>query len=473
MDLAGRSAWLNRAGAPVVLLPGLALAALLGWLASAHQELAIALALAVLVAPLALKLELSLRAWAIVLALGGHLVSGPLYIQGIATERYSLLLDLLALAAVALLAFEPRTSPRLWRGAVLALAGLILLEAFNPLLPSINYGLTGARSILVPLLLLVAVGSGGLSRRDQQAIISVAAAGWALNVLFAGRQLIFGFTGPELNWIEASRATFLVEEQIRLIGATRSNQDFAFLVGIAFPAVCAAALARGKPIRWRIGFGLLVLGTLTVLIGSLVRTGLVAGVIGALAVAIAMASDPVTRRRLAVWGIGFAATLWVVVGIGLGLVLEQNQTHTVQNRVTSIFEPGQDYAFQQRQSTVWPHALHEVAAHPLGAGAGSAGPLSQARGDAPLGPLVPDNGYLLIGVQYGLPGLMLFLAALGSIAVELWRRARLGAVAAAAAFGAVIALCVAMLTGNFISLVSPSCVWAILVGLGLQSQPPR
>jgi O-antigen ligase len=444
------------------------LAGTLGWLAVHQPALAVALAVAACALPVALASKMSLRGGAIALALAGHLLLGPLYVQGRAPGWLPLLLDLGVLAGFGLLAFEARAPGRAWRLAVLALVALILVQAFNPLLPSIGYGIAGARSIAIPLLLLVAVGTGRLNVRDEHVLVAIGVIGWIVNVVLASRQWLVGFTGAELQWIQSSRSTYLVGDQIRLIGATRSNQDFAFLVAIAFPALCACAIAAGKSRAWRVGFTVLALATLAVLFGSLVRSGLVAGALGALGVAAALSRDPSARRRLAISGVALVLVVWFAASVGAGFVLSPDKAQTLETRVASIFAPSEDYAFQQRQTRVWPHALHEIAAHPLGAGAGSAGPLSQARDDAPLGPLVPDDGYLLMGVQFGIPGLLLFVAVLALIATELWRRARRGAWVAAAGFGAVLALCVAMVTGNFISLVSPSCAWAVLIGLGLR-----
>jgi O-antigen ligase len=456
--------------AAATLLPSLVVAGLLGWLVVHEPLLAIGLAAAVVAVPLLLASGLSVRGTAIAVALAGHLFAGPAYVRGAAPGWLPLLLDLGVLAAFGLLVFEPQARPRPWRVAVLALAAVVLLEAFNPLLPSFGYGITGARALAVPLLLLVAVGTGRLTRIDERVLIAIGVLGWLLNVAFAAKQWLIGFSGAELEWILSTRSTYLVGDQIRLLGATRSNQDFAFLVAIAFPAVCACALASGRSKRWRIGFGLLLLGTLAVLFGSLVRSGLVAGVAGALVVAVVMARDANARWRMVASGVGLAVLVWIVATAGLGLALSQDQTQTLQTRVSSIFSPGDDYAVNQRQTVVWPRAVRAIEQHLLGAGAGSAGPLSQARDDAPLGPLVPDNGYLLVAVQFGIVGLLLFLGVLALLAVELWRRARAGGLAAAAGLGALVALCVAMLTGNFISLISPSCAWAVLVGLGLRTE---
>ncbi len=454
------------------VLAGVLAAAAVGWAAVRQPALGAALALVAVAIPLALVSGLTLRGSAIVVALAGHLLAGPLYIQGRAPGWLPVLLDLGVLAGFGLLALEARTAARPWRVAVLALVALIVVQAFNPLLPSISYGVTGARSIAIPLLLLVAVGSGQLSRRDERVLVAIGVLGWVVNVFFASRQWLVGFSGAELAFIKSTRSTYLVGDQIRLLGATRSNQDFAFLVAIAFPAVSACALARGASWRWRAGFAVLTLATLAVLFGSLVRSGLVAGALGAFAAAAALANDRAVRRRIAVSAVGLVLVAGVAANLG-GQALSQDQAQTLQTRVTSIFEPGQDYAFQQRQTRVWPHVLAEIGAHPLGAGAGSAGPLSQARDDAPLGPLVPDDGYLLMAVQFGVPGVLLFVAALLLIGGELWRRARGGALAAVAGFGALVALCVAMVTGNFISLISPSCAWAVLVGLGLRAELGR
>lgn len=455
---------------PAALMSSLLVAGALGWLVVGQPKLGIALACAACVAPLVLASGMSARGWLFAIALAGHLASGPLYVQGLVSNSFSVLLDVLVLIAFCLLAFQSQSPARPWRIAVLALAALVVLQAFNPLLPSIGYGLTGARPIAVPLLLLVAVGSGQLNRREECVLVVIGVLGWIVNVVLAGRQLIFGFTAAELHWIESTRATYLVGEQVRLLGATRTDQDFAFMVAIAFPALCACALAQGRSRRWRVGFSLLTLATLAVLFGSLVRSALVGGVIGALGVAVAMARNRAARQRLTVFVAMIVLVVWLVASFGLGLVLSGNQAQTVKTRVESVFEPGQDYSFQQRETTVWPHVVHEIGVYPLGAGAGSAGPLSQTQEDAPLGSLVPDNGYLLMAVQFGIPGLLLFLLVLALLATELWRRARYGKLAAAAAFGAVVALCVAMITGNFVSLVSPSCVWAVLVGLGLRSE---
>src|SRR6185312_3251926 len=248
-----------RATRRLALGPALAAppAVAVGWLAVHQPLLAVALAAAMAAAPLALATGLTLRGAAIALALAAHLLVGPLYVQGRAPHWLPLLLDFFVVAAFALLAIDRRAPARAWRVGALAFAALIVAQAFNPLLPSIGYGVTGARPLVVPLLLLVAVGSGQLSRRDERALVAVGVIGWVVNAFFASRQWLVGFSGAELAFIRSTRATYLVGDQIRLIGAMRSNQDFAFLVAIAFPAVAACVLARGRSRSWRAGFALL------------------------------------------------------------------------------------------------------------------------------------------------------------------------------------------------------------------------
>lgn len=448
-------------------------AAALGALAAEDAHLGVACGCVGLAALLALAAGVGLRVTLIAVALAGHLVSGPLFIEGVVSDSFSAFLDVLIVASFVLLAVEPIAKPRPWRTAVLAFAAFIVLQAFNPTLPSIGYGLAGARPFVIPLLLLVAVGCGRLRPPEERLLVSVLLIGWIVNLILAGRQLLGGFTTDELQWIHLSHSSYAVGEQIRLIGASRSNQDFAFLVAVALPALCACSLAGRVGEGWRVGSWLLTAATLGVLVGSLVRSALVGGVIGSLGVVATIAGRRTSVRRVIIPTAALALAVWLAATYGASLFLSEQHAHTITTRVASVFAPQRDYAVQQRRSRVWPRALHEIDRHPLGAGAGSAGPLSQARGDAPLGPLVPDNGYLLVALQFGIPGLALFAVMLALIAVELWRRSRAGALMAVAAFGGVVALSVLMLTGNFISLVSPSCAWAVLVGLGLRAGTTR
>jgi O-antigen ligase len=384
-------------------------------------------------------------------------------------QGFSVLLDAIALGLFGLGVLQHRRASRLtW--LLLAFVGLVVVELFNPLVPSLSYGLLGARSIALVVLVVLAVRDAPLSQRDIHAVLWALVLGWSVNVLLAARQWLGAFTGAELRWIEDLGSTYLVGDQVRLLGAAQSNQDFALLAAVALPAVAVLAF-RAPPGGRRVALLGLAAASTAVLFGSLVRSGLVGGVVGATVALVLCAARPVDRRRLVRGGIVTAVALWAAAAIAPGVILPANKADALAQRVTSIFSPSQDYAFRTRQAQTWPFALEQIGAHPLGAGPGSAGPLSQSRAEeAPLGSVVPDNGYLLIAVQLGIAGAALFVAMLGALLLELARRARAGNAMAAAAAGSLAATMVAMLAGSYWSLIAPMTVLAVLCGLGLRDR---
>jgi O-antigen ligase len=415
-------------------------------------------------------LGLSLPGGALVLLVLGHLVSGQLYIIGLLPERFSAVLDVIVVALFAVATLVRRGTPALtW--LLLAYLGLVALELFNPLTPGLGYGVLGARQLAMAVLVIVAVRDAPVSPRDVRCVLAALAFGWVVNVALALRQWLGAFTGAELRWIEDLGSTYLVGDQIRLIGATQSNQDFAFLAAIAMPAV--VVLAFRAPAGWKRTAALaLAVASATVLFGSLVRSGLVGGIAGAGVALAVTARSAVDRRRLLQATVLTAVVLWAAAGLAPSAILPANKADVLQQRVLSILRPGQDFAFQARQEQTWPFALEQIRDHPFGAGPGSAGPLSQARPEqAPLGRVVPDNGYLLVAVQLGVLGAALFVWMLGALLVALARRARAGSPVAAAAAGALAAALVAMLAGNYWSLVAPATLLGVLIGLGLRPGP--
>jgi O-antigen ligase len=125
-----------------------------------------------------------------------------------------------------------------------------------------------------------------------------------------------------------------------------------------------------------------------------------------------------------------------------------------------------DRSYQQRLGQTIPTSIKLVAANPvIGYGTGASGPSTAARADQsplqgfPLGGLVADNGYLLVALQLGVPGGMLFAFALGM-------GARRGAITGRQTDGEVnyevraifMFLIVAMLFGGYWGLSGPMCV---------------
>jgi O-Antigen ligase len=408
---------------------------------------------------------------ALALVVVGHAAAGPLYIAGWLPESFAALLDLVVAGLFAAAVLRRPRVAQASHALMLAFLALAALAVLNPLVPSLGYGLLGVRGLVMTVVVALAVKGAPLTRRDVRLVVGALALGWAVNVAFAARQWLGAFTPAEVQWIEDLGSTYLVGDQIRLLGAMRSNQDFAFLAAVAVPAVVAFAFRAPTP-RARAWLSAFALASLAVLFGSLVRSGLVGGVVGAGVALAASAATVAERRRLLTGAIVAAALLWTAAGLAPAAILPENKAEALADRVVSIFSPGQDFAVQAREQETWPFALRQIEAHPFGAGPGSAGPVSQARpDDAPLGPVVPDNGYLLIAVQLGIGGVLVFVAMLAALGAQLWRRARAGSTAAAAAVGGLAALSVAMFAGSYWSLVAPGAMLGVLVGLGLRDAP--
>lgn len=459
------------AGTGTELAVGAAAAGLAGLLAAALPPAGLVMLALVAALVAVAALRLSLAGGALVVLVGGHLVSGQLYVLGILPQSFSALLDglVVALFAAGLLGRRRRPSTVTW--LLLAYLGLVAVQLLNPLVPGLGFGILGARQLALVVLVVLAVRDAPLGPRDVSFALWALALGWGANVVLAGRQWLGAFSGAELRWIQDLGSTYLVGDQVRLLGAMQSNQDFAFLAAVALPAVAVAAFRAPAGGR-RLALGVLLAASAAVLFGSLVRSGLVGGVAGA-TVGLALAAGTLEeRRRLLAGGVAAAALLWAAAGIAPGVLLPENKADTLTQRVTSIFSPGSDFAFSARRQETWPFALEQIAAHPLGAGPGAAGPLTQARPDeAPLGRVVPDSGYLLIAVQLGIAGAVLFVVVLLALLGELARRARSGSALAAAAAGALAATMVAMLAGSYWSLIAPGTALAVLCGLALRDAP--
>ena len=444
-------------GLLVVLQPLFALAAL------AMAALCLALTLA----------GVSLAAGAIGGVVLGHLVTGQLYVLGRLPESFALLLDLVLVTLFVAVALRPHPRSPRSHLATIAFFTLVVLSVLNPLVPSLTYGVFGLRQVLIPLVALLVVKEAELSPRDVKFILTMLLLAWIVNLTIALRQWLFGFSGAEIAWTQSIASTYLVDGQIRLMGATQSNQDFGFLAAIAVPAVTACFLAAQQR-ALRMAFGVLTVLSFAVLFGTLLRSALVGGVVGAVVTAVLVSTASRRPERVLVYAGGLAGVIVVLALVAPGRFLPEEKVVTLSERVASIFSPGSDASFQERGSTVWPESLRIIRENPLGGGPGSSGPLSQARPtEAPFGRNIPDNGYLLMGVQFGLFGLLLFVAMLGTWLRDLVAWVRRGQAAAAAAAGVVVAAMIAMIAGSYWGLVNPSVALGVLVGLGLRGDGNR
>ena len=420
----------------------------------------------------ALSAGIRIRGLLVGVIVGGHLLIGAFVARGVLPSSATLLLDVLALGVLVTALWTSRQRWSLSLTLLVAFVALAALQCLNADIPSISYGLRGARLLVLPAIVIIAITRLDLGRRDLIFIAGIALVGWLVNVEFALRQMFVGFTPAEIAFVENNESTFRVGSAIRLIGAMRSNQDFAFLAAVTVPLI-AVLLLHMRSRLGRISVGVLFVASITVLFGSLVRSGLVGGVIGALVAVGLSATTRISRRRLMLGGAIAVTLISLLVVIGPATILPADQAQTIEDRVASVFSPGSDYSVNARVRETWPAAFRLGVHHPLGAGSGSAGPVSQSSGSAPFGAVVPDNGYLLIFVQLGFTGLALFLAMLITIGRKLFLAARRGVVLAAAALGSLVALMLGMAASSFWDLTSPGVLFAVIIGLGLRAAQAR
>lgn len=463
----------GRASLPLEWPAAVALALALGLLVALQPLFAL---VAVVMAALGLALALariSLAAQAIGAVVLGNLVTGQFYVLGLLPESFPVVLDLVLAGVFVAVALRPHPRSPRSHVATVAFFTLAALSVLNPLVPSLDYAAFGLRQVLMPLVALLVVKEAELSRRDIRFILAMLLLGWIVNLTIALRQWLFGFSGEEIAWTRSLASTYLVDGQIRLMGATQSNQDFGFLAAIAVPAVTACFLAAQQRVL-RIAFGVLAVLSFAVLFGTLLRSTLVGGVAGAVVTAVLVSTVNRRPERVLAYAGGLAGVLVVLALVAPGRFLPEEKVVTLSERVASIFSPGSDASFQQRGTEVWPKSLRIISENPLGGGPGSSGPLSQARPlEAPFGSNVPDNGYLLMAVQFGWVGVIAFAGMLLTWLGDLVGWVRRGQTAAAAAAGVVVAAMVSMIAGSYWALVNPSVALGVLVGLGLRGDGNR
>lgn len=109
--------------------------------------------------------------------------------------------------------------------------------------------------------------------------------------------------------------------------------------------------------------------------------------------------------------------------------------------------------------------------HPLGLGAGAAGPASSRFPEAaPFGRVVVDNGFIMVGVQLGWLGVAMFIWML--LALLIWLGRSTGTFARAGSM-AILALLVAMIASQYWSLSAPGILVGSIIGLGISDAAAR
>lgn len=436
----------------------------MGFAAANAFPVAAVFVIAGLVGLLCRGLGLSLAASLVSLLVVGQLTIGALMVGGVLPNGVAVVFDVIVMSLAAVSLRNRRRLDRRTYAAAWCFVAFSIVQVFNPLLPSYAYGFTGLRSISLPVVVFWACATCRVTSRDVRVIVGALLIGWTINGAIAARQWTIGFTPAELAWLKEIGSSYIVGNQIRLLGALRSGQDFGYAAAISVPALVTLGLASRKPYLRAVSFSLAGI-SVVLLMATLLRSALLGGLSGGFAVlALATATD---RRRLILAAIVTCAGLFSLVAAAPNSFVPSEKVSAIGSRAVSIFEPFRQASFQTRQTETYPEALASLARHPLGSGVGSTGPVAQGgaiRGSTTI--RAPDNGYLLIAIQLGLPGLLLFIWLLAAIARSLQDRIREGSYFAIAGLGCTVSLIVAMLLGSYWSLLAPATIWAVIAGLG-------
>ena len=293
------------------------------------------------------------------------------------------------------------------------------------------------------------------ARLGPDRLASVLLAVIGLAVLYAGFR---GVTGPTPN-------EQLFAEQ-RAFNASfddlgRNTGSFTGPVGLVSFLVPAALLSlvlgflRPKQ-RWT-AVGLFALA-MTGIVGSFVRTALVAVVAGAGLLALLLLAG---KRQ---WRLSAAAVVLVVVVLGGGYAaarLASEASPVAEWRAVSLADPFSDYSMTKRFE-IWGRTLDRSAEEPFGTGMGTVG-RATAEGRRTKS---TDNSYLKILLEQGPLGAFLFVGGIGGLFVAAAiRLARIGPVdrpLGTAALTAFAGFLVLMVMAEYIEQPGKLLAWTLL-----------
>jgi O-Antigen ligase len=345
-------------------------------------------------------------------------------------------------------------------------ATLLVLFALGTLNPDVGRPLSifGLRSMTLPLLTLFAYRFVGLDHRQHKLVARVFYVLAMANFLTVMRQATNGLNPEEARMLVTNGSTFLVAGSFRLPGLLASGQDLSLLAG----GIAAWAITKSISRGWKeAGLSILLLAVMS---GFSIAVALQRGPLIAMVLSVAIGLLSLSLRsgkgavRVALALVVGAAV--VAVSVSAFASSSAERARDVGGLIDTFGNLASDRSYQQRLAQTIPTSIKLVAANPvIGYGTGASGPSATARADQsplqafPLGGLVADNGYLLVALQLGVPGAMLFAFALGM-------GARRGAITGRQTYGEVnyevraifLFLMVAMLFGGYWGLSGPMCV---------------
>lgn len=373
-------------------------------------RLVVALAAVILLVGLATRSAavalVSLIVWLVALGLSRRLVSelAPITRTDPLLLVSPLLLALLAAAAVRRGAFRERSA--LTKG-VLALGGLTLLAAVNPLQGSLTGGIGGLLFVLVPTFAFW-IGRSYLDDRVLRVTLKLVAALGVGTAVYGLVQVSSGFPGWDRKWInDVSYAALNVNDVTRPFATFSSASEYGLFLALAI----VVWLAMGRH--------LYVLPVTIAALGVLVPALVLESSRGAVIILIATLGLLVGAHRrlplLASAGVGFLLLVALVVGLrhyGPSTYGTGTGSALVSHQVEGLSDP-----LNSETSTAGAHyglirnGLLQAFTHPAGQGLGAVTIAGSKFGGLSKGTEAdPSN----VAVALGLPGLVAYLVVFGT-----------------------------------------------------------
>lgn len=287
-------------------------------------------------------------------------------------------------------------TPLTW--PLLAYIAYLVLEIFNPLAPSIAFGLYGSRDTLRLLGFFLPLAyfrdSRTIKRFVWVFIVVAFLEGW-----YGIWQHHHGLSYQEWNWMMSSGSwhTHLLKGYIRVFATLGDAATFGFLEILGAIMLYALALtSRG----WKqVGMLLMTIPMLYAMVLSYSRGPMVALVFGIGAILV------VSRN----WRLAISV---VLIGT-VGLLVLGTVSHRLTDRIATARDPATDPSFLVRMEYIHKYAP-DILLHPFGGGlytAGASGLLltdGQHLDGTTIG-IPTDNNYFKIGLEQGVVGLSAFI----------------------------------------------------------------
>jgi hypothetical protein len=393
-------------------------------------------------------------------------------------SRWSEVVLLLTLAALGMAFSSRRRSPSIG-GSRIPLGALFLLGFFSIVLAHAGLAVLGGetrRAILgvrswlfFPALFLLGRRIAE-DRRSLSILVCGVGVGVVATLAYGVKQFLYGYTPAELALANVETHSVFYEGVPRLSATLPTNQDFAAFLIIALPAAMAYACIRqgrsGRLASIAILFcasGLAVLG--------MVRSAAIAAAVGSLVV-LAIASRERQRRVIVV----LVSLLVCAFAVQTVLAHTGPRGSAVRSRLGTLTKLASDPAVNARIHTVWPKVAHAIEQKPLGHGiATTGGPAIKLQGAQSA--VIPDNGYLTIGYEVGIPGVLLYVGFLLASGVAAKRATRtrsnpLECATALAACGVVASVLVAMVGASYVQLPTLQVLLFPLLGIAARLSEP-